>query len=224
VGALENEEGGAGNGAATCLTPVGAQLLGVADALEVWLARCPSGPIELADSGAKLAVKALAEGWSSNLIGELAVAPRTLTELSGRVSSISYPAVERRITWMRTTGQAIALPDGTRRPRYVPSDWLRLAAAPLAIAIRCEQRHFEDSQPITDAEVVPLVQLALPLVSRAQAPEGNQIPRPTDGTVAIDSPEAWLDAVIDGRSGRLRTSGADRHLARGIHLSLFVHG
>lgn len=173
-GALERHDSQeARNAVATSLTPAGEEMLAVAAALEDWLARCPMGPIELADRGAKVAVKALTEGWSSNLIRELALAPRTPTELSGRISEISHPALERRIAWMRKTGQVSSLPKGPQGIPYIPADWLRLGIAPLALACRCEQRHMEDAQAVGDVEIETLLLLGLPLVSLASTANGR---------------------------------------------------
>jgi DNA-binding HxlR family transcriptional regulator len=88
---------------ATTLSPIGDEMLLVADEVEAWLARCPQGPIAPESDDAKVAVKALAGGWSSTLMRALVSGPFTVTELSNRISDISYPSLERRIAWMRTT-------------------------------------------------------------------------------------------------------------------------
>jgi DNA-binding HxlR family transcriptional regulator len=47
------------------LTPMGRELLDVADLLAVWLSQAPDGPISLEGGSAKGAVKALVDGWGS---------------------------------------------------------------------------------------------------------------------------------------------------------------
>jgi DNA-binding HxlR family transcriptional regulator len=187
LGALERHGvSGARNAVVTSLTPTGEEMLAVADALDTWLGRCPMGPIKLVDGSAKTAVKALAEGWSSNLMRELAVAPRTLTELSSLVSEISYPAMERRITWMRKAGQVSPLPEDARGTRYVPDDWLRLGIAPLAVASRCEQRDMEDATAIGNREIEALLLLGLPLVSLRSRASGSCLLTSIEGTVTAE--------------------------------------
>ncbi len=148
----ESAEGGQSKAVATALGPAGKDLLAVADVLEGWLGECPSEPIELVGEQAAVAVKALASGWSSSLIRALATGPLTLTELSEQIPETSYPSLERRIRWMRTTGQIDALPKQPHGVPYAPTKWLRRAITPLAMAMRCERRHMEDSPPITDVE------------------------------------------------------------------------
>lgn len=184
---------------ATSLTHVGEELLSVAAVLDDWLARCPSGPISPESEGAKQAVKALAGGWNSTLIHEIANRPLTLNELSSSIVEHSYPTLERRISWMRMTGQVEQLPP--ERPRgtpYVVSDWLRHAVAPLAASGRCERRHMDPREvPIPQAEVETGFLLAAPL---ALLPEGAH------GT-------CLLAAQTGGLAGPVASRDDDPHLA-----------
>jgi DNA-binding HxlR family transcriptional regulator len=149
---------------ATALSPAGEEMLFVADAIEAWLALCPDGPIAPEAEEAKAAVKALAGGWSSTLMRALAIRPLTLTELSRVIPEISYPALERRISWMRKTGQIEPVEKEGRGTPYVVTDWLRHAIAPLGAAGRCERRHLPaESGPITNIEVETSFLLATPL-------------------------------------------------------------
>lgn len=148
------------------------------DALEAWLGQCPTGPIAIGDEHVKVAVKALAEGWSSTLMRALATSPRSLTELSSLIPEVSYPSLERRIGWMRASGQVTALPKEHRGTPYAPTDWLRRAVAPLCVAGRCERRHLENVPPITDVEVEAAFLLTLPLV---------QLPRMSRGSCLLAS-------------------------------------
>jgi DNA-binding HxlR family transcriptional regulator len=165
VGALAKQPvGRTPHAVATSLGPAGDDMLSVADALETWLGRAAGGPIAPDGEEAKGAVKALAGGWSSTLMRMLANRPFTLTELAGLIPGVSYPALERRLSWMRTTGQIEPLEQCGRGTPYVVTDWLRHAIAPLCAAGRCERRHLEsEGAPITAVEVEASFLLALPL-------------------------------------------------------------
>lgn len=149
---------------ATTLSPAGEEMLFVADEVEAWLALCPDGPIAPEDEAAKVAVKALAGGWSSTLMRVLAHRPFTLTEVSDLIPHISHPSLERRFTWMRNTGQIEPVEKEGRGTPYVVTDWLRRSIAPLCAAGRCERRHMrEESGPITNVEVEASFLLTVPL-------------------------------------------------------------
>jgi DNA-binding HxlR family transcriptional regulator len=152
------------NGVATELTPAGREMLFVADEVEAWLAMCPDGPIGPEDEGARVAIKALAGGWSSTLMRALAHRPITLTEVNDLIPGISYPSLERRFSWMRNTGQIEPVEKAGRGTPYVVTDWLRHSIAPLCAAGRCERRHLEEeSGPITNIEVEASFLLTIPL-------------------------------------------------------------
>lgn len=175
IGALDRQPHGGPRGAVTTrLTAAGGELLFVADILQAWLARFPSGPISLEGEEAKSAVKALAGGWSSTLIRELAAAPVTLGELSSRIPEISYPSLERRLNWMRMTGQIEAVESEGRGTPYVPTEWLRRAIGPVAASGRCERRHMgSGSPPVTDSEVEAAMLLVLPLAPLPDVSSGR---------------------------------------------------
>ena len=63
------------------LTPLGGDLLEVADSLETWLRLAPDGAIGLDSGTAKGAVRALVDGWGSQMLRVLAARPLSLTEL-----------------------------------------------------------------------------------------------------------------------------------------------
>lgn len=163
VGALERANDGPTRRSVTSLSPAGEDLLFLADELDAWLARAPAGPIEPGGEEAKGAIKALAGGWSSTLIRELAGQPVTLSELDEAIPEVSYPMLERRIGWMRRTGQIEAVERVGRGTPYVVTDWLRRAIAPLSVSGRCERRHFEGSPPITEVEIEAAFLMSLPL-------------------------------------------------------------
>jgi DNA-binding HxlR family transcriptional regulator len=150
----------------------GIGLLGVADALEVWLQRSPQGPMSLGSGPAKSSTKALAEGWSSAIIRALASRPLALTELSRLISGLSYPSLERRLNTMRLAGLIErCASDGRRARPYEVSRWLRSSVLPLTAAARWERKHLrEETSAIQRIDVEAAFLLTLPLV-KAQARE-----------------------------------------------------
>jgi DNA-binding HxlR family transcriptional regulator len=149
---------------ATELTDVGTEMIWVAEVLEAWLARCPDGPIATDGEEAKVAVKALSGGWSTALMRALVAGTFSLTELHSLMPHISYPALERRISWMKETGQIRPAEREGRGTPYTVTDWLRQAMAPLSAAGRCERRHMEsESGPVTSIEVETAFLLTVPL-------------------------------------------------------------
>jgi DNA-binding HxlR family transcriptional regulator len=165
VGAIVKESvGNSSQAVETHLTEAGEEMVFVADVIDTWLTRAPGGPIPPDSEGAKTAVKALAGGWSSTLMRALASHPFTLTELSALIPEVSYPSLERRVNWMRMTGQIEPLEKEGRGTPYVVTDWLRHSIAPICAAGRCERRHvLGQSGPITSVEVETSFLLVLPL-------------------------------------------------------------
>lgn len=151
---------------ATALTEFGRELLLVADVIERWLARFPGEPIDLCSEQGKAAVKALAVGWDSRVLGFLATRPCSLTELDSLIEEVSYPALERRLAAMRARDLIEVVPGDRPGTFYSVTEWARQAVAPLAAAIRCEHRHLrDDSGPITNVEFEAALLLALPLIT-----------------------------------------------------------
>lgn len=147
------------------LTDAGHDLLFVADALERWLEQAPDGSPTLGHRTAKAAIKALAEGWSTNMIRALAARPLSLTELDGVIGSVSYPSLERRLTAMRLAGLLEACPAESRGTPYQVTDWLREGVVPLAAAARWERLWAADTcVPIGRVDFESLFLLALPLL------------------------------------------------------------
>ncbi len=175
VGALTKQTvGDSRHAVATMLSPAGEEMLFVADEVEAWLALCPAGPIAPGGEEARSAVKALGRGWNSTLMRALASRPFTLTELAELIPGISYPALERRISWMRASGQIEPVETKGRGTPYVVTDWLRHAIAPLGAAGRCERRHMEDeSGSITRIEVETSFLLTVPLAPLPPSANGS---------------------------------------------------
>jgi DNA-binding HxlR family transcriptional regulator len=181
MGAIQSRRGAdRGNSVEYLLAPLGEELLGVADAIDAWLARAPGEPSGLGNGGAKVAVAALANGWDTAMIRALAARPLTLTELDRLIPSVSYPALWRRLAAMRVTGQVQPRSADALGQAYGVTDWLREALVPLALAARSELRHLHRAAaPITAVEVESAFLLTLPLVS---------LPEPVSGacTLVVD--------------------------------------
>jgi DNA-binding HxlR family transcriptional regulator len=155
------------------LTEPGRQLMWVAQVLEGWLAVAPDGPLALGTVGAKSAVKALVDGWSTTLIRALAARPLSLTELDSLISGLSYPSLERRLASMRLAGQVVACPGEGRGTPYGLTDWLRLAAGPLAAGVRWEREYLpEETAPIGRLDVETGFLLSIPLLSLSAGRSG----------------------------------------------------
>lgn len=179
------------------LTAAGHELLGVADVLETWLALAPEGRLQLGDSAAKSAIKALIGGWSTTLVRALAAKPLTLTELARVISDLSYPSLERRLVAMRLAGQLEATPGSRGRP-YAVTEWLRRAVAPIVAATRWEGLHsVAGSSPMTRLDTEAALLLAVPLLSppgelnggcrlTVEIPNGNA-PRLAGVLVAVEA-------------------------------------
>ena len=126
------------------ITEGGRALLKVSDTLRGWLQASPAGPIELGSTAARSAIKALVEGWASNLVRALATRPLSLTELNSLIPRISYPSLERRLTAMRQVNLLQIQSTPGRTTPYEVTEWLRWAIAPIASAIGWERRYAED--------------------------------------------------------------------------------
>jgi DNA-binding HxlR family transcriptional regulator len=206
VGALTKQAvGDSPFAVATALKPAGEEMLFVADVVEAWLGRCPDGPIAPDSEEAKGAVKALAGGWSSTLMRALANRPFTLTELDSLIPNISYPSLERRISWMRTTGQIEPVEKAGRGTPYIVTDWLRHAIAPLCAAGRCERRHMqEESGPITNIEVEASFLLATPLAPLPEYARGVcMLASQTDPTEPDDQGQGLAGVTVEMRKGQV---------------------
>ena len=203
VGALGREEAGkTGRSAVACLTASGRELLEVGDAVAAWLAICPQGPIPPAGERARLALKALAGGWDTNLIRILAEEPASHRELSRRLPAVSYPALERRLAWMQRAGQLERVERAGRDTGYRVSPWLRLAVAPLSVSGRWEQRRLGGKgAELSEGEVEAAFLLALPLVGAPEAPDANYTL-----AVTLTGSSSGPAAAAGGRGDR-RTGG-----------------
>lgn len=147
------------------ITPAGESLLKVAGLLQEWLLAAPDGPILLGSTAAKSATKALAGGWSSNIVRAVAARPLSLTELNVLIPKISYPTLERKLGTMRTARLVEPQPGEGRGTPYGPTAWLRQAVVPLTSAVAWERKFAADTTPqVGRLDVEAAFLLAAPLV------------------------------------------------------------
>lgn len=147
------------------ITDTGRALLGVAESVERWLSVAPGEPLQLGTPAAKSAMKALVEGWSTNIIRALAARPLSLTELNRLIPKVSYPSLERRLGAMRLAGLVEPHPGESRGTPYTLTEWLRRAVAPLTAAAEWERNYRpDDAQPIGRLDVEAIFLLAVPLL------------------------------------------------------------
>jgi len=147
------------------LTGSGRELWAVAEVLRAWLESAPERPVLLGSVASKSAIKALVEGWDTNIIRALVARPLSLTELSELISGISYPSLERRLGAMRLAGQIERMPGRGGGTPYGVTSWLRQALAPLAAAARWERLNVAPhTPPIKRLDVEAAFLLVTPLL------------------------------------------------------------
>jgi DNA-binding HxlR family transcriptional regulator len=182
------------------LTPLGHELLDVAELLEIWLAEAPDGPISLETGAAKGAVKALIDGWGSTMMRALAASPQSLTELDSLISGLSYPALERRLSSMRIAGLVEAQPSRGAGTPYAVTHWARRGIAPLAAASYCERVHMAPtSAPVTPIDIEAAFLLATPLASLPEDATGT-CQLKVEASPGVVSGPAGVQVTIEGGS------------------------
>lgn len=191
------------------LTPMGHEMLEVAELLEAWLQRAPDGQISLETGGARGVVKAFIDGWGSTMMQGLAARPMSLTELDRQIPDLSYPALERRLSSMRMAGLIEARPAPGGGTPYAVTEWARRGVLPLAAASSCERAHLgEMAAAITPGDIEAAFMLTMPLVS---------LPADTDGTCQLEveaGPDnsrelAGVQVVVE--RGRIASCDSDLH-------------
>ena len=156
------------------LGPAGRDLLGVARVLQDWLAESPDGPLPLESPAAKIAIKALTQGWSCAIVRALAARPLSLTELNKLIVELSYPALERRLGAMRLAGQIEVCEGRGRSTPYGPTPWLRRAVSPLAAAAHWEREHASaKTSPIGRIDVEAVFLLTVPVLPAVEDLDGT---------------------------------------------------
>jgi DNA-binding HxlR family transcriptional regulator len=156
------------------LTPMGEEMLAVADRLEAWLNQAPGAPSSLTNGSARGIVKAFVDGWGSTMLRGLGGGPMSLTELDRRIAQLSYPALERRLSSMRMAGLVEACDGPGASTPYTVTEWARLGVGPLVASGRCERRHMrERAAPITRDDIEAAFMLTLPLVGLPAETSGS---------------------------------------------------
>jgi DNA-binding HxlR family transcriptional regulator len=147
------------------ITLAGESLLKVAGLLQEWLLAAPEGPILLGSMAAKSSIKALAGGWSFNIVRAVAARPLSLTELNVLIPKVSYPTLERKLSTMRSSKLVEPQPGEGRGTPCGPSTWLRQAVVPLTSAAAWERTFAaETTPPIGRLDVESVFLLSAPLI------------------------------------------------------------
>jgi DNA-binding HxlR family transcriptional regulator len=211
------------------LTDAGHALLNVAETLRAWLSTSPRGQIELGTPEARNAIRALVDGWSSNMIRALAAQSLPLTELSRLIPKISYPALERRLGALRSVGLVEVHKEDGRSTPYRPTDWLRRAVAVLTSASEWERECIpETTPPIGRLDVEAAFLLAVPLMALSPELSGKvrlavEIQRgvsPVFAGVLVCIEEGEVTSCTPGPDGEAEAwvSGAPRSWLRRMNL------
>jgi DNA-binding HxlR family transcriptional regulator len=160
--------------AAYSITPAGESLLKVAGLLREWLLAAPDGPILLGSMAARSSVKALAGGWSFNLVRAGAARPLSLTELNVLIPKVSYPTLERKLSTMRSAKLVEPQPGEGRGTPCGPTTWMRQAVIPLTSAAAWERKFApETTPPIGRLDVESAFLLSAPLIELDPARNGR---------------------------------------------------
>lgn len=137
----------------------------VSDQLERWLRDCPAGPLGPGPESEPV-LTALLDGWCSTVVHALAAEPLTPAEASEAVEGPGRGAVEEQIKAMEAAGLLVARQDTDGEWRFAPTEWLRLAIAPLAVAARLELRNpGGETAPIAPLDVEAAFLLTVPLLT-----------------------------------------------------------
>lgn len=189
----------------------------VAEQLERWLGECPDGPLGLGEE-AEQPLAALLDGWCSTLVHALAVEPLTAEE-AAEAAGIPRAAARERLMAMEDAGLlAICEQDedseeddadeeaGDEEPRLAPTEWLRLAIAPLAAAARLEfQLPQGETTPIAPLDVEAAFLLTLPLIGLPEEVEGTcKLTVPVPGR-----PPELAGVVVLARDGEIVSVSTD---------------
>jgi DNA-binding HxlR family transcriptional regulator len=152
------------------LAPAGRDLLQVADAIERWL----GDSLPLGSEGAKAAIKALSEAWSTTMLRALATGPLSLTELDRVIGGVSYPSLERHLAALRLAGGIEATRGSGRGTSCALTDWTRAGVGPIVAAARWERRHMpRQTAPFGRIDAEAAFLLALPLLELDEALTGS---------------------------------------------------
>lgn len=216
---LKHEIGGSPYAVENELTPAGHEMIVVAAAVDAWLALAPEGPVLEGTSAARVAIRAMVGGWSSEVMQTLAGAPHSLTELDDVISALSYPVLKRRLTALRLSQQVTLAVDpegGSLRP-YGITDWLRQSIAPIAAASRFESRFMETTTlRVTDAEMQTAMMLTVPLAVLSARAEGTCTMGIEARAGALILPGALAGVTVGAKAGLVAScvAGVDEGRSR----------
>src|SRR5665811_847467 len=182
-------------------TPAGREVPLVGAALHQWYERCPAGPVEPGVGGGQVLWPLLC-GWASTVVHGVAAKPRSAAEIYEEIGVIPLELVEASLGLLDEV--ELVRPLSPQRPgdeqRYEPTEWLRLAVAPLAAAARLELRHpREDTAPIAAADVEAILQLALPLLRMPAGLSGSCALSVELDEGVIGSPAGVTAQIDEGR-------------------------
>lgn len=156
------------------LSASGRELAYTSHAVAAWLAAAPGGPLQIGTAAAKSAIKALVDGWTTKILRALAAKPLSLTELDRLLSAVNYPALERRLSAMRSAGQIVPGSGRNGSTPYSVTSWLREAARPLAAAASWERLHgSEDCPPLGRLDIETIFLLVTPLLALPSGLKGS---------------------------------------------------
>lgn len=150
-------------------SPAGREVPLVGGVLQQWLDRRPQGGVAVGE-GSGEPLWSLLSGWNATIVHAFAAAPTTTHEAQERIGVLDLAQVEARVDLLVDAGLLEPLPPAPAGPdregRYEPTDWLRQAVAPLAVAARLELRHPPgDTAPIAAQDVEAALTLSLPLAA-----------------------------------------------------------
>jgi DNA-binding HxlR family transcriptional regulator len=164
------------------ILPTGEEVLFIGFVIEQWLQKAPAGPIDIESPEAKMAIPALAAGWSSTVVHALAAQPRTVTDLERTVDGLGPAALRHQLDALQSVDLIEASAGDGEGTVYRITDWLRAAIAPLIAGARFEHRYAPTETPaIAPLDVDAGFLMALPLLV---------MPKDTNGLsrLAIDVP------------------------------------
>lgn len=220
------------------LTAAGRELLPVVRRFARWLAESPEGPSspdELAGAGA---IKALAVAWDTTVLRWLAERPCSVTELDSlSPPDVTYHEVRKAREALSTAKLIGPVASDERGQPYAATEWARRAAGCIAAAIHWEGAFLSGAERPAPAEAEGLLRMLLPVVEIQPTLQSGvcelRIDRHADLSVLVGEgrivacdpasshprasqvsgdAEAWLHAVLDGKTDSLRMRG-------GIHLT-----
>jgi DNA-binding HxlR family transcriptional regulator len=123
------------------LTESGSQLLPIGEELEDWLQHSDAEPVELTTAGAGMAIRALALAWDLEILHCLAENSLSLTELDAMITDTGHHQLRHALRTLVSAGLVEQTREGDRSRPYRLTPLARIAAAPIAAAIRWERTH-----------------------------------------------------------------------------------